>query len=128
MPSKTHQGHLMVLVVLKAYLQLNPVKPQPQPSKKEMMPTSFSCTSQQKKWHCCFLEMIRKPLQGDAFQGPKPRPKPRNFSRTPFGVQKTSCRLFESLLPNQIALHSAGSLENESSPKNGKGNQHANPC
>lgn len=96
--------------------------------KKKMMPASFSCTSQQKKWHCCFLEMIRKPLQGDAFQGPVTGfGRSRNFRDTPW-CNKNKLSTFESLLPNQIALHSAGSLENESSPKNGKGNQHANPC
>lgn len=90
--------------------------------KKKMMPASFSCTSQQKKWHCCFLEMIRKPLQGDAFQGPVTGfGRSRNFRDTPW-CTKTSCRLL------RVALHSAGSLEKESSPKNGKGNQHPNPC
>ena len=91
------------------------------------MPASFSCTP---KFSLKMMVSNRNVLfQWLIFrfhvklQGPEPPPKPRNFSRTPLGVPKN--KLSTS---NQIALHSAGSLEKESSPKNGKGNQHPNPC
>ena len=85
----------MVLVVLKAYLQLNPVKPQPQPSKKKWCQQVFLALPNKRNGIVVFLRWTGSLYKVPHFRARLPVSAVLETLGTPLGVQKQAVDVWE---------------------------------